>query len=183
MSDPLVDACAELVRNLEATPLRPELELTPARVADAWRELTSGYGKEPRRIAEKGVFLSPESGLVVVRDISLCSVCEHHLLPFIGTCHVGYLPAGKLIGISKIARVVDAFARRLQVQERLGEQIADVLEETLQPQGLAVIIEAKHLCMIARGIRQEKASVRTAVLRGVFLSDPTSQEHLWRTLG
>jgi GTP cyclohydrolase I len=183
MTDPLEAACTKLLNHLESSPLRPQLDATPARVARTWRELTSGYGEDPLKIALDGVFPSAETGLVALRGISLFSMCEHHLLPFIGHCHVAFLPGGTLIGFSKVVRVVSAFARRLQVQERLSEQIADVLEEALRPKGLAVIVEAQHLCMVARGVRQEQATVRTAVLRGVFRTDPASQQWLWGTVG
>jgi GTP cyclohydrolase I len=182
VNDPLVQACAELVRHLEPPPLRPELDATPQRVARAWRELTSGYSLDPMKLASDGVFPSPEPGPVAVRGICLCSVCEHHLLPFVGECHVVYLPQGNLIGFSKIVRVVEALSRRLQVQERLGEQIAEVLDKTLAPRGLAVVIEAKHLCMVVRGVRQNNASIRTVALRGVFATEPSSRDDLWRLL-
>jgi GTP cyclohydrolase I len=182
MKDPLIRTCAELIRYLEPAPLRHELDATPERVARAWRELTAGYAQDPLQIAVEGVFVGTEPGLVAVREISFCSVCEHHLLPFLGHCDVAYLPQGKLIGFSKIVRVVEALCRRLQVQERLGEQVADVLEQALAPKALAVVMEAKHLCMMVRGVRQEKAMIRTVALRGVFAADPASREDLWRTL-
>ncbi len=182
MKDPLVEACANLIRHLEPSPLRRELDATPERVARAWRELTAGYGQDPLKLAAEGVFASSEPGPVAVRDISICSVCEHHLLPFIGECHVVYLPRGNLIGFSKVVRVVEALSRRLQVQERLGDQVAEVLEKALAPRGLAVVIEARHLCMMIRGVRQEKTSIRTVALRGVFVTEPSSREDLWRVL-
>jgi GTP cyclohydrolase I len=182
MNDPLVKTCADLLSHIEPLPLRSELDATPGRVARAWRELTAGYDQDPNRLASDGVFESPERGPVAVRNICVCSVCEHHLLPFIGECHVAYLPRGKLIGFSKIVRVVEALSRRLQVQERLGEEIAEALETALTPQGLAVVIEATHLCMVVRGVRQSKASIRTVALRGVFATEPSSRDDLWRLL-
>ncbi len=161
-------------------PEREGLRDTPERVARMLAELTSGYRVDPKRLLNDAVFSSDYEGLVLVRTIEFYSLCEHHLLPFFGTVHVAYVPNGKIIGLSKIPRVVEMFARRLQVQERMTRQIADFLEQVLHPRGLAVTVEAAHLCAIMRGVRKEQARMVTQVVRGVLAEEnPLRQE--WQT--
>jgi GTP cyclohydrolase I len=137
-------------------PNRQGLQKTPARVERAWQFLCAGYDHDPQTILRGALFEEESNEMVMVRGIELYSLCEHHLLPFFGQCHIAYLPAGQIVGLSKLARVVDVYARRLQVQERLTTQIARALEETLRPLGVAVVIEARHLCMMMRGREAEQ---------------------------
>lgn len=152
-------------------PEREGLKNTPKRVAKTLRYLTSGKQQSLNSIINGALFSSEMEEMILVKDIELYSLCEHHLLPFIGHCHIAYIPNGKIIGLSKIPRIVDFYARRLQVQENLTYQIADSLMELLQAKGVAVIIEAKHLCMMMRGIKKQSASLKTSVMRGLFRDD------------
>ena len=149
---------------------REGLQKTPERVAKSLQFLTKGYSEDGVAIVRKAVFDEKYSQMVLVKDIDLYSTCEHHLLPFIGKCHVAYIPNGKITGLSKIARVVETYARRLQVQERLTEQIRDCIQEALHPLGVAVVIEAKHTCMQVRGVEKDNAVTTTSAFSGVFLS-------------
>ncbi len=172
MDKPRIEqAVRELLRAIGEDPDRPGLRETPGRVADMCGEIFSGLSENPKRHMK--VFREPnEEDLVTVRDIPLQSVCEHHLLPFIGVAHIAYIPRdGKVIGLSKLARIVNCFARRPQLQERLTAQIADFLERELSPQGVAVIIEAEHLCMTMRGVRAAGSRTQTSALRGIMRSD------------
>jgi GTP cyclohydrolase IA len=168
-------ALARLVkRQLEALgedPAREGLKKTPKRVAAALRFLTSGYRADLDQLVNRAVFREGTSEMIVVRDIELYSMCEHHLLPFFGKAHVAYVPNGRIIGLSKIPRLVDAFARRLQVQERLTEQIADALQRALEPHGVGVVIEARHLCMMMRGVEKQNSSATTSAMQGLFRTD------------
>ncbi|HEX7003952.1 MAG TPA: GTP cyclohydrolase I FolE [Trueperaceae bacterium] len=160
-------------------PEREGLLATPERVDRSWRFLTSGYHVDVAEVVNGALFEAEGSEMVVVKGIEFYSVCEHHMLPFFGKAHVGYIPNERLLGLSKFARVVDVFARRMQVQERMTSQIADALDELLQPQGLAVVTEASHLCMMMRGVEKQGSSTRTSAMRGVFKSDArTRQEFL-----
>jgi GTP cyclohydrolase I len=141
---------------------------TPVRAASALRYLTQGYGQDVDDVINDALFTTDTDEMILVKDIELYSLCEHHLLPFIGKCHVGYLPNGKIIGLSKIARLVDVFARRLQVQERLTRQIADTLMSRLDAAGVAVVIEAQHLCMMMRGVEKQNSIMKTSCLLGTF---------------
>ena len=152
-------------------PGRQGLVKTPLRVEESLKYLTSGYQKSVRQVLNGAVFDEPYDEMVILRGIELYSLCEHHLLPFYGTCHVGYIPNGKIIGLSKIPRLVDVFARRLQVQERLTNQIAECLMEELKPHGVGVIIEALHLCMAMRGVEKQNAKCITSSMLGSFRSD------------
>jgi len=152
-------------------PAREGLRGTPDRVAKSLRFLTQGYGQDPAALVGGAVFDERVDEMVVVKDIELYSLCEHHVVPFFGKCHVGYLPKGKIIGLSKIPRLVDVFARRLQVQERLTNQIASALFELLAPRGVGVVIEAQHLCMMMRGVEKQNSRAVTSCMLGTFRSD------------
>jgi GTP cyclohydrolase I len=164
-----------LVRDLLAAvgedPAREGLRRTPLRVAKAMDFLTSGYRMTVDEVVKGAVFTEDCKEMVVVRDIEFYSLCEHHMLPFFGHAHVGYLPKGKVVGLSKIARVVDVFARRLQVQERLTNQVADALMETLAPHGVAVVMEASHTCMMMRGVQKQNSTTVSSAMRGTFEED------------
>ena len=157
---------------------REGLVKTPERLAKAMQMLTSGYDTDPVAILQSALFTESYSEMVIVKDIELYSLCEHHMLPFFGKAHVAYIPNGYITGLSKIARVVDCFARRLQVQERMTHQIVEVIQETLKPMGVAVIIEAQHLCMMMRGVQKQNSITTTSAFSGVFASGPTREEFL-----
>jgi GTP cyclohydrolase I len=179
---PAPDELAALVRRqlelLGEDPERQGLRQTPVRVASALQWLTRGYRESPERIVRHAVFEEPHDSMIMVRDIEVYSLCEHHMLPFFGKAHVAYLPNGKIIGLSKIPRVVDVFARRLQLQERLTDQIADALMSALDPQGVGIVIEAYHLCMMMRGVEKQHSKTVTSALRGTFLEGSTRDEFL-----
>lgn len=160
-----------ILRELDPEPDREGLADTPRRVEKAYRFYTEGYALDPREVIGEALFEPETDEVVVVKDIEVYSLCEHHLAPFFGKAHVGYIPAGKIVGLSKVARLVDVFARRLQVQERLTQQIARALDEVLQPSGVAVVIEAAHLCMMMRGVQKQNSSTVTSCLLGRFRSD------------
>lgn len=157
---------------------REGLLKTPERVAKAMQYLTQGYGEDPADILKTALFKEDYEQMVVVKDIELYSLCEHHMLPFIGKAHVAYIPKGQITGLSKIARVVESFARRLQVQERLTTQIKECIDKTLNPWGVAVVIEAKHLCMCMRGVRNQNAVTTTSDFTGVFEQQKTRDEFM-----
>lgn len=157
-------------------PAREGLVKTPARVAKAIRFLTQGYQQNVEEIINGALFTEDNDEMVTMKDIALYSLCEHHLLPFFGKCHIAYIPNKKIIGISKLARIVDIFARRLQVQERLTLQIAETLQKTLEPKGVAVVIEAEHLCMQMRGVQKQGSSVVTSSMLGAFRSRQETRE-------
>ena len=156
---------------LGENPQREGLLKTPERVAKALQFLTKGYGEDGAEILRSALFEENYSQMVLVKDIDLYSTCEHHLMPFIGKCHVAYIPDGKITGLSKIARVVETYARRLQVQERLTMEIRDCIQNTLQPRGVAVVIEASHSCMTLRGVQKANAVTTTSAFSGIFLKD------------
>jgi GTP cyclohydrolase I len=160
-----------LLEAIGEDPGREGLLRTPARAARAFEFLTNGYRQDLDAIVNGAIFSSEASEIILVKDIELYSMCEHHLLPFIGRAHVAYIPNGKVIGLSKIARIVDVFARRLQIQEQLTVQIADALMKTLHPTGVAVVIEAKHLCMMMRGVEKQNSVMKTSCLLGSFKDD------------
>ncbi|MGJ0485000.1 MAG: GTP cyclohydrolase I FolE [Methylomicrobium sp.] len=141
---------------------------TPKRAAQAFKFLNNGYKKNLDEVLNNAVFTADTEDMVIVKDIELYSLCEHHLLPFIGKCHVGYLPRGRVLGLSKIARIVDMYARRLQIQEKLTKQIADAIEYAVDAKGVAVVIEAKHLCMMMRGVEKQNSVMTTSVMTGIF---------------
>jgi GTP cyclohydrolase I len=162
---------AEILRLLGEDASREGLAKTPIRVERAFRYLTGGYDKTVDEVVNGALFEAKHDEVVVVRDIDLFSLCEHHLLPFYGKAHVGYLPDGKIIGLSKIPRIIDVFARRLQVQERLTTEIAESLQRVLRPRGVAVVIEAYHLCMAMRGVEKQNATATTSAMLGAFRND------------
>src|SRR5690242_369643 len=161
-------------------PEREGLARTPARVAKSLRFLTQGYDSSPEEVVGEGVFKEDHDNMIMVRDIELYSLCEHHMLPFFGKAHVAYIPNGRIVGLSKIPRIVDVFARRLQVQERLTEEIAEGLCRVLSPSGVGVVIEAYHLCMMMRGVQKQNSKTITSALRGVFREDPKTRDEFLR---
>jgi len=173
--DPIERAVAAILTELGEDPKREGLEKTPARVARSMRFLTSGYNQDPIEILNNAVFEESYDEMVLVKDVGFYSLCEHHLLPFFGRIHVAYLPHGRIVGLSKLPRMVGMFARRLQVQERLTTDIAGAIETVLRPKGVAVVAEAIHLCMMMRGVEQQNAFAITSSLRGEFAHDPKTR--------
>lgn len=167
-----------ILENLGEDPQREGLLKTPERVAKAMQYLTHGYDLDPAEILKSAMFSEEYRQMVLVKDIELYSLCEHHLLPFFGKAHVAYIPNGHIVGLSKIPRIVDAFARRLQVQERLTTQIRDCIQDTLKPLGVAVVIEASHLCMQMRGIQKQNSVTTTSAFTGEFMEDRTRSEFI-----
>ena len=161
-------------------PKREGLLETPHRVAKAMKFLTEGYNSSAEEVVGRGIFKEEHDNMIMVRDIELYSLCEHHMLPFFGKAHVAYIPNGKIVGLSKIPRIVDVFARRLQVQERLTEQIAEGLCSVLNPSGVGVVIEAYHLCMMMRGVQKQNSKTITSALRGAFREDPKTRDEFLR---
>ena len=161
-------------------PEREGLVRTPARVARAMKFLTQGYTSSAEEVIGSAIFNEDHDNIIMVRDIELYSMCEHHMLPFFGKAHVAYIPNGKIVGLSKIPRIVDVFARRLQVQERLTEEIAEGLCSVLHPSGVGVVIEAYHLCMMMRGVQKQNSKTITSALRGVFREDPKTRDEFLR---
>jgi GTP cyclohydrolase I len=172
----LPDLVKEVLLAVGEDPTREGLLRTPHRVAKSLQELTSGYQVDVDKIINDAMFEVPYSEMVLVRDIDFYSLCEHHLLPFFGKCHVAYIPDGRVVGLSKIPRIVEAFSRRLQVQERLTSQIAEVLLKKVKPLGVAVVMEARHLCMEMRGAESKNSPTVTSAMVGVFRSDPRTRE-------
>ena len=173
----------ELLLAIGEDPRRQGLKKTPKRVEESYKYLTSGYGRTVREVLNGAVFDEEYDEMVVMKDIDLFSLCEHHLLPFYGKCHVAYIPNGKIIGLSKIPRIVEVFARRLQVQERLTNQIANCFQEALEPVGVAVIIEALHLCMAMRGVEKQNAICVTSTMLGAFRTDRSTRMEFMELIG
>jgi len=169
----------EVLELVGENPDREGLAKTPARVAKAYEYIFGGYEKNPKEVLNDALFESGSSEMVVVRDIEFYSMCEHHILPFFGRVHVAYIPNGKVVGLSKIPRVVDIFARRLQIQEKLTEQIADALMETINPKGVGVVISARHMCMEMRGVEKMHSSTTTSALRGIFMKEAKTREEFY----
>ena len=165
----------DLLKNIGEDPEREGLLDTPRRVADAYEFLTSGYTKDIEDVMNEAVFNEKYDEMVLVKNIDFYSLCEHHMLPFYGKVHVAYIPDGKIIGLSKIPRIVDVFARRLQVQERMTQQIADTLAQYLQPRGVAVVSEAYHMCMMMRGVQKQNSSATASAVHGDFKDDPRTR--------
>ncbi|HPF67772.1 MAG: GTP cyclohydrolase I FolE [Flavobacteriales bacterium] len=166
----------DILKAIGEDPEREGLKKTPERVAKALQYLTHGYDLDPAAILRSAMFTEDYSQMVLVKDIEVYSLCEHHMLPFIGKAYVAYVPDGKIVGLSKLPRVVDAFARRLQVQERLTNEIRDCIQETLEPLGVAVVIEAQHLCMQMRGVQKQNSVTTTSAFTGIFLKDNKTRE-------
>ena len=174
----LAEAYSSILVGIGEDPKREGLVKTPERVAKALAFMTSGMDTDPSEILKSALFTEENDEMVIVRDIEVFSLCEHHMLPFFGKAHVAYIPDGKIVGLSKLPRVVDAFARRLQVQERLTEQIRDCIHETLTPKGVAVVIEAQHLCMQMRGVEKQGCVTTTSAFTGAFLDDSKTRLEL-----
>ena len=180
--DELMMHYREILRLLGEDPEREGLIKTPERVAKAMSFITKGYAQDPIAILRSAMFKEEYQQMVLVKDIELFSVCEHHMLPFIGKAHVAYIPNGHITGLSKIARVVECFARRLQVQERLTVQIRDSIQQALNPLGVAVVIEASHTCMQMRGVEKQRSVTTTSAFTGVFLSDPRTRDEFMQLI-
>jgi len=166
----------DLLVSLGEDPERSGLKDTPRRVATALEFLTSGKKMDVASVINGAIFPSSNSEMVIVKDIELYSLCEHHMLPFVGKCHIGYLPNGQVIGLSKLARIVDMFARRLQIQENLTKEIADCILEVTSAKGVGVIIEAEHMCMMMRGVQKQNAVTTTSVMLGLFRNNPSTRQ-------
>ncbi|MDJ0878666.1 MAG: GTP cyclohydrolase I FolE [Halieaceae bacterium] len=164
----IIEACGEDLT-------RPGLAETPGRAAKAFEFLTQGYHQRIDDVVNEALFPSDSSEMVIVQDIELYSMCEHHLLPFIGKCHAAYVPTGKVLGLSKVARIVDVFARRLQIQEQLTMQIAETIQEVTEAEGVGVIIEAQHMCMMMRGVQKQNSVMKTSAMLGSFRDNPTTR--------
>ncbi|MGO4818917.1 GTP cyclohydrolase I FolE [Flavobacterium sp. W22_SRS_FP1] len=174
----LADNYKTIIADLGEDVNREGLEKTPERVAKAMQYLTHGYGLDPLEILKSALFTEDHKQMIVVKDIEVYSMCEHHMLPFFGKAHVAYIPNGQIVGLSKIPRIVDAFARRMQVQERLTDQIKDCIQEALNPLGVAVVIEAQHMCMQMRGIQKQNSVTTTSSFNGAFEKDTTRKEFI-----
>jgi len=166
----------ELLKELGEDPDREGLRNTPARTAAAWDFLTGGYRQTPRKVLNGAVFQAHLNHMIILRDIEIYSLCEHHLLPFFGRCHVGYIAKEKVLGVSKIARIVDCYARRVQIQERLAEQVAQAVMQEAGAEGVGVVMECRHLCMMMRGVEKQNSVMTTSVVLGSFRNDPATRQ-------
>ncbi|KIM13102.1 MAG: GTP cyclohydrolase [Sulfurovum sp. FS08-3] len=173
------EAVSKILQLIGEDPSREGLVKTPQRVAKAFEFLTQGYHQNPHEVLNKALFTTTNDEMVVVRDIEFYSMCEHHILPIIGRVHVAYIPNGKVVGLSKIPRVVNIFARRLQIQEQMTEQIAEALTQTINPKGVAVVVEARHMCMEMRGVEKINATTVSSALRGLFKSDKKTRKEFF----
>ena len=176
VSDRLVELYREILKEIGEDPDREGLAKTPDRAARALRDFTRGYSQDVSTVLNQAVFSETYEDMVIVRDIEMYSLCEHHLVPFFGSVHVGYLPQGRILGLSKIARLAEMFSRRLQVQERLTHEIAHAIEEAIQPRGVAVVIEARHLCMMSRGVEKQQSSMITSCVLGAFRDNQSTRK-------
>jgi len=174
------DLVAEMILRLGDDPEREGMRKTPKRVAKSLAFLTEGYHKRPQEVVGDALYEQSHQNMVLVKDIELYSLCEHHLLPFFGKAHIAYIPDGHILGLSKLARLVEVYARRFQVQERLTEQIAQAVWETTRPQGVAVVVEAYHLCMMMRGVQKQNSKTITSAMRGAFLEDQRTRDEFLR---
>jgi GTP cyclohydrolase IA len=174
--DGMDDLYRQILEKVGEDPQREGLLKTPQRAAAAMKFITQGYTQSLEEILNGAIFEEDNNNMVMLRDIEFYSTCEHHILPFFGKCHIAYIPNGKIVGVSKMARIVDMFARRLQVQERMTNQIADAIEDALQPQGVGVVAEGIHLCMVVRGVEKQHSKMTTSAMRGIFLEMPTRME-------
>jgi len=175
-------AVTKVLELLGEDPQREGLLKTPKRVAKSLKFLTEGYQQDPKEILNQALFSSSNDEMVVVRDIEFYSMCEHHMLPIIGRAHVAYIPDGKVVGLSKIPRIVNVFARRLQIQEQMTEQIADAILETINPKGVAVVIHARHMCMEMRGVQKINSTTVSSALRGLFKSDQRTRNEFYNII-
>jgi GTP cyclohydrolase IA len=173
----------DLLRQIGEDPAREGLLRTPHRVAKAWQFLTSGYARDPDDVINNAVFREKYDEMVIVRDIDFFSLCEHHLLPFYGKVHIAYIPKGKIVGLSKLPRIVEVFSRRLQVQERMTQQIAETLYRALEPDGVAVVVEARHLCMMMRGVEKQNSLATTSAMLGSFRDDERTRTEFLNLTG
>ena len=178
-TSPMQEAVRALLAGLGEDPGREGLDKTPERVEKALKFLTKGYGEDPKTVINDALFTVDYDEMVIIRDIDVFSLCEHHLLPFYGKAHVAYIPDGRIVGFSKIPRLVDVCARRLQVQERLTSQIADLLMEKLDAKGVAVLLEASHTCMTMRGVRKQGSVMVTSAIRGIFTKDHAARDEVF----
>ena len=174
------DLVAEIILRLGDDPDREGMRKTPKRVAKSLAFLTEGYRKSPQEVVGDALYEQSHQNMVLVKDIEVYSLCEHHLLPFFGKAHIAYIPDGHILGLSKLARLVDVYARRFQVQERMTEQIAQAVWETTKPQGVAVVVEAYHLCMMMRGVQKQNSKTITSAMRGAFLEDQRTRDEFLR---
>ena len=176
------NAITKVLELLGEDPKREGLLKTPNRVAKAWGFLTEGYHEDPKEILNQALFTSSNDEMVVVRDIEFYSTCEHHMLPIIGRVHVAYIPDGKVVGLSKIPRIVNVFARRLQIQEQMTEQIANAIADTINPKGVAVVVHARHMCMEMRGVEKINSTTVSSALRGLFKSDQRTRSEFYNII-
>jgi GTP cyclohydrolase IA len=176
LTEKMADAYKEIITDLGENADREGLLKTPERAAKAMQFLTHGYELNPKEILESALFHEDYSEMVIVKDIEVYSLCEHHMLPFFGKAHVAYIPKGKIVGLSKIPRVVDAFARRLQVQERLTLEIRDAIQEALQPEGVAVVLECSHMCMQMRGVQKQNSVTTSSAFTGIFMNNEATRK-------
>ena len=172
-----------ILENIGEDPQRQGLRRTPQRIADMYDELTAGYHTDPVALINDALFEVNYTEMVIIKDIDFYSLCEHHLLPFLGKAHVAYIPRGKVLGLSKIPRIVEMFARRLQVQERMTQQIADFIDQALHPYGVAVVVEAAHMCSMMRGVKQANATMVTSAISGGFEKDPKTRAEFMGLIG
>jgi GTP cyclohydrolase I len=179
----ITELTRELLLAIGEDPDREGLARTPQRVAAAWSFLTSGYRADPATVINQAIFTQQANSMVIVKNIELYSLCEHHLLPFFGRCHIGYIPNGKVFGLSKLARLVDVYARRLQLQERLTEQISQVILESVNAKGVGVMIEARHLCMMMRGVEKQNSVMVTSSVLGTFRESQATREEFLSLIG
>ena len=178
----LEDAVTTILKELGEDPAREGLLKTPSRVAKSLQFLTEGYKQDPQKILNQALFTTSNDEMVLVRDIEFYSMCEHHILPIIGRAHVAYIPDGKVVGLSKIPRIVNVFARRLQIQEQLTEQIADAISQTIHPKGVAVVVHARHMCMEMRGVEKINSTTVSSALRGLFKSDQRTRNEFYNLI-
>ena len=177
------DLIKAMLKQIGEDPSREGLKKTPQRFAEAMKELTAGYDVDLKKLINGALFKAETDGMVIVKNIECYSLCEHHILPFVGKVHVAYVPDKHILGLSKIARVVDMFARRLQTQERLTQQICDTLDKVIKPKGIAVVIEAEHFCMMMRGVEKQHSVAVTSAVKGLIKKDPKTREEFLKLIG
>jgi len=173
----------KILRNVGENPNREGLKKTPARAADAFRFFTSGYNQKLKDVVNGAIYKEKSNNMVVLKDIGFYSLCEHHLLPFFGKCHIGYIPNGKVIGLSKLPRIVNMYARRLQIQERITAQIAEAINKAIKPKGVAVVMEAAHMCMMMRGVEKQNSKTVTSSVLGAFAKNRKTREEFLKLIG